>query len=440
MCFSKKKVRVGTCVNRYVLLFISVMFVCCLFGQTRSNQLIQVLVSPNQKDWTYQGNENVQFSVTVLKNQVPTSGIDIQYKVGYEKEIPLLQGVKKSTEDGLVINSPKLKRPGFLRCEAVVNIDGETYKGLATAAIAPEEIKITQKAPVDIMDFWNEAIQEARKITLTPKMELLAAQSTALYDVYAVSFQHFRWGSRIYGKLVVPKKSGKLPAVVQFPGAGVRNYLGHTALAEKGFITLQIGIHGVPLDQDANVYSELLNTALKEYWFYNLDNKDQYYYKRVYLACIRAVDFLETLPQYDPEKLIVYGHSQGGGMTLFSAAMDERVKGYVAVYPALCDLSGYQNGRAGGWPHIGSSINPQTQKVDKMETARYYDAASYANRIKARGFFTWGYNDETCPPTSYYSVYNSIQAPKDLYVAQPTGHWTYPEQMQKVEDWIIDFF
>ncbi|ERJ61325.1 acetylxylan esterase [Sphingobacterium paucimobilis] len=425
---------------RSFLSIISILFISTIFAQTRSNQLIQVLVSPDHEDWTYQRKQDVQFKVTVLKNQVPIAGVPIRYTMGYEKEKPTDTGTLQSSKYEVILLSKKPDRPGFLRCEALVNIDGVEYKGIATAAIAPNEIKITQQAPADLMSFWDKAIKDARKITLAPKMELLPAQSTALYDVYAVSFQHYRWGSRIYGKLVVPKKSGKLPAVVQFPGAGVRNYVGYTALAEKGFITLQIGIHGLPLDQDPSVYSELLNTSLKEYWFYNLDDKDQYYYKRVYLACIRAVDFLETLPQYDPNKLIVYGHSQGGGMTLFSAAMDKRVKGYVAVYPALCDLAGYQHHRAGGWPHVGAATNPQTQKADKLETARYFDAASYANKIQVPGFFTWGYNDDTCPPTSYYSVYNSISASKEVYVAQPTGHWTYPEQLQKVEDWIINFF
>ncbi|MFQ6929285.1 MAG: hypothetical protein ACLRS8_18110 [Parabacteroides merdae] len=59
-----------------------------------------------------------------------------------------------------------------------------------------------------------------------------------------VSFQNERPGSCIYGILIVPKKTGKYPAVLQVPGAGIRPYNGFN-LGED-IITLEIGIHGVP--------------------------------------------------------------------------------------------------------------------------------------------------------------------------------------------------
>jgi cephalosporin-C deacetylase-like acetyl esterase len=44
-----------------------------------------------------------------------------------------------------------------------------------------------------------------------------------------------------------------------------------------------------------------------------------------------------------------------------------------------------------------------------------------------------GFNDETCPPTSMYAAYNVITAPKELFIVQETGHWTYPEQNEKID-------
>ena len=40
------------------------------------------------------------------------------------------------------------------------------------------------------------------------------------------------------------------------------------------------------------------------------------------LAARRALTFLEQQPQVDPEKLGVYGHSMGGKLTIFTAAVD----------------------------------------------------------------------------------------------------------------------
>jgi cephalosporin-C deacetylase-like acetyl esterase len=50
--------------------------------------------------------------------------------------------------------------------------------------------------------------------------------------------------------------------------------------------------------------------------------------------------------------------------------------------------------------------------------------------------YSWGFNDVTCPPTSMYAAYNVINAPKSLFLAVETGHWTYPEQRENVNSWL----
>jgi cephalosporin-C deacetylase-like acetyl esterase len=76
-------------------------------------------------------------------------------------------------------------------------------------------------------------------------------------------------------------------------------------------------------------------------------------------------------------------------------------------------------------------------KKDKIETSKYYDVVSFARQVKVPGFYSWGYNDNTCPPTSMYSAYNVITAPKSLMLVQETGHWAYPEQNEKSKQWLL---
>ncbi len=57
--------------------------------------------------------------------------------------------------------------------------------------------------------------------------------------------------------------------------------------------------------------------------------------------------------------------------------------------------------------------------------------------MKVPGLYTWGYNDETCPPTSMYSAYNVTTAPKELLLALETGHNQVPEQTERVNNWIV---
>lgn len=37
-----------------------------------------------------------------------------------------------------------------------------------------------------------------------------------------------------------------------------------------------------------------------------------------------------------------------------------------------------------------------------------------------------------------YAAYNLITAPKELYLALETGHWTYPEQDDKADAWLLE--
>jgi hypothetical protein len=37
-----------------------------------------------------------------------------------------------------------------------------------------------------------------------------------------------------------------------------------------------------------------------------------------------------------------------------------------------------------------------------------------------------------------YAAYNLISAPKTLNLALETGHWTYPEQNTKMQNWLIE--
>jgi len=74
---------------------------------------------------------------------------------------------------------------------------------------------------------------------------------------------------------------------------------------------------------------------------------------------------------------------------------------------------------------------------EKIETASYYDVVNFAKNVRVPGFYSWGYNDVVCPPTSTYSAYNSITAPKELLIMQETGHWTYPEQNEKSKQWLM---
>lgn len=401
-------------------------------------RFVKIVVTPDHDYWLYKVGEPVKFAVSVYRNNVLLKGAKLRYEVGPEK-MELTQKETVTSKDGtLAVAGGTMRTAGFLRCTATVEVDGKEYRGMTTVGFEPLTIKPTVENPADFRAFWDKAKADLAAVPVDARMTLLPERCTERTNVYQLNLQNIN-NSRFYGILCVPKKEGKYPAILRVPGAGVRPYAGMIADADKGFITLEVGIHGVPVTMDAAVYDNLSRGPLNGYPAQNLDDRDRYYYKRVYLGCIRAVDFLAAMPQFDGQNLAVTGGSQGGALSIVTAGLDSRVKWVGAFYPALCDVTGYLNGRAGGWPHLFAGKDLAfNNKPDRIKTTGYYDVVNFARLVSVPGYYSWGYNDETCPPTSMYAAYNVIPGPKTLdTMFLDTGHWTYAEQTEKVTNWLL---
>jgi cephalosporin-C deacetylase-like acetyl esterase len=401
--------------------------------------VVRVQVTPDREDWTYAPGANVRFHVRVTRDGHPVPGASVTYAYGPEMLPPSVEKSAAVPPPGLTIDAGTLREPGFLRLVATAEVDGRKYRGLATAGFAPDRIRPTVEDPPDFDAFWTAGKDSLAKLPIEAKLTPLPDLSTPKVDVYHVSLQNVGTDgtgtSRFYGILAEPKAEGRFPGVLNVPGAGVRPYRGLVDLAEKGMITLQVGIHGLPVNLDTVVYDGLRAAGLSGYWAFNLDDRERYYYRRVYLGCVRANDFLASRPKWDGRNLVVTGGSQGGALSIVTAALDARVTGLAAYYPALSDTTGYVNGRAGGWPHLFKDETAHRTPA-KLSTIRYYDIVNFARRVRVPGLYSWGYNDEVCPPTSMYAAYSVIPGPKQLLLALETGHFTVPEQTERVNRWI----
>ncbi len=404
-----------------------------LHAQPR-RELVKVLVTPDHSDWTYEVGEQVEFSITVLKNNVPLEGIEISYVIQPELVEAWDTGTLILKKGSVSIKADKFKEPGFLRCTATVEVDGKEYSSYATAGFAPEEIAPTTTLPEDFESFWAQGKEDLSKVPVNPVLTLMPERCTDKANVYHVQIDNIK--GKIYGILCTPKKEGKYPAILHVPGAGIRPYYGDVWEAEAGFVSFTIGIHGIPVNLDQSVYNNLMQGALNSYWTTNLDDKDKAYYRRVYLGCVRAVDFIEGLESFNGEDIGVTGGSQGGALSIVTAGLDERIDFLAAFYPALSDLTGFLHGRAGGWPQIFR--DEYTNKPEKVETSKYFDVVNFARFVKVPGWYSWGYNDNVCPPTSMYAAYNVLPAEKEIHIFQETQHWTFPEQQKLKNEWLFE--
>ena len=438
-------------------------------AQIRGNSII-VTVEPDHQDWTYKVGENAHFIVEVRRSGTLVDNVTIDYAAGPE----MYQTEKKSVtlKDGTLKLSGSMKSAGFYRVDVTAHVDGKDYKGACNAAFSPEKLQPSTVMPSDFKEFWEQAITEARYTPLEPTMRLLPERCTKDVNVYEVNFNNMAWDSRTYGILCVPAtytprlreggvpegQGGRTyPALLRVPGAGSRPYQGDVWTASQGVVTLEIGIHGIPVTLEQKVYTNLNKNALSHYWDWGMDDRDQSYYKMVVLGCIRAVDFIEQYTPWNGQQLGVTGSSQGGFLSLVTAGLDKRVTCYAPVHAALCDHTNSLNGKACGWPHYfygadakslnGSDVSSPNAKAaasksslyNKIVTSRYYDGANFARLItpQQKGWFSFGYNDDVVPPTSAWATYNTISGPKEISIYQQTAHFWYQEQWDEWENWLL---
>ncbi len=413
------------------------IFTCCVstVAQSQRDQLIRILVAPVSESYQYQVGERADFEVSIFKYGKLVKDAKIEYTIGQEQMVPIIHKTDNLKLGHGIIKGLALDQPGFVRLTVDFEYNGKIFSNTATAGIDIDQIKTFTKMPDDFDSFWKKAIRDARKIDLNPQMTRLPDQDTNTNLAYHIRFNHGK-KAFIYGVLMIPKKEGTFPAVLHVPGAGVRPYYGTDK--NDDVISLQIGIHGIPVNlYDSDIYENLKQGALYKYYLNRMDDRDAYYYKRVYTACVRAIDFIYTIDKFDRENLAVTGGSQGGALTIVTAALDNRVDAIAAYYPALSDLEGFKNGRAGGWPRIyGNEFDFSLQKV---EVSRYYDVVNFARKLKAPGFYSYGYNDNVCPASSITAMLNVLKSEKTVEVAYDAAHWMYPEIKQKGKKWLFNY-
>lgn len=417
--------------NRFLSMLIgAVLFVLSVAAENYPyrSDVLWVTV-PDHADWLYKTGEKAKIEVQFYKYGIPQDGVEVLYELGGDMMPSDTKGTVKLKNGKAVISMGTMKEPGFRDCRLTAKLGGKTYSHHIKVGFSPEKLQPYTQLPSDFNEFWNKTKAEAARFPLTYTKEYVEKYSTDKIDCYLIRLQLNKQNQCIYGYLFYPKAEGKYPVVPCPPGAGIKTIKGpmrHKYYAEEGCIRFEIEIHGLNPELDEDTFGEIsraFSSRENGYLVNGLDSRENYYMKRVYLACVRSIDLLTSLPEWDGKNVIVQGGSQGGALALITAGLDKRVTVCVANHPALSDMAGYKAGRAGGYPHLfKNTVDMDTPA--KMKTLAYYDVVNFAKQITVPVYMTWGFNDNTCPPTTSYIVYNVLNCPKEALITPVNEHWT----------------
>ena len=385
---------------------------------------------PDHADWLYKTGEKANIEIQFYKYGIPRNG-EVTYTVGNDLLGTDTKGTVTLKNGRAKINIGTKKTPGFRDVVLTMKLDGQSYTHHVKVGFSPEKIQPFTQEPKDFNTFWQGNLDELAKIPLSYTKEIAKEYCTDKVDCYLVKIPVSRRKQCVYGYLFYPKNAqpGKHPVVLCPPGAGIKTIkepLRHKYYAENGFIRLEIEIHGLDPRLPKETFDDIsraFNSDPTGYLENGIDNRDRYYMKHVYLALVRCIDLLTSLPEWDGRNVAVQGGSQGGALALVAAGLDKRVNLCVVNHPALSDMAGYtEKGHTGGYPHFNRMTGLYTPS--NISTMAYYDVVNFARKVKATTYMTWGYNDNTCPPTTSYAVWNTLNCEKESLITPINEHWT----------------
>ena len=309
------------------------------------------------------------------------------------------------------------------------------------------EIKPLTPCPDDFEAYWRgEQARLEREVPIAVEKVPAPKLGTKDHKAYYVSFATFN-GGRIYGLLLVPNGDGRFPAMVNVPGAGPGTntiFPSKQQLVRKGWITLLMNIHGIPLTgTDAEYharykkwfadYAGKVGEPRYQYVGY-AESREAPFYHRNILGMTRALDWLAKEPYADASRFVYYGCSQGGGFGLYLTALWGRFAKSLILCPNKCDMLAYREGRQPGSSHIMNQKPENRERAEK--NAVYHDNCNFAAMIHTPVRMVYGTADDNCQTIGGIAAFNRIASKdKQLRLLPGKGHGWMPAGFDK---WLFD--
>ncbi len=292
----------------------------------------------------------------------------------------------------------------------------ESDNGIVTTGAVCDIRNITPIEPIpsDFEVYWDNIRTKLDAVPFNLNVELDSNYLSDYSTTYRISLgnidQH-----RLYGYMTIPKTSGPFTGLVKFPPFGNSNAV-HPDLnmAERlGAIVISISAHNSPVDvdlpQDAQYVPDIGLT-------------DTVFYRWAMAGGMRAIDYIYSRTDFDGEHIGVFGNSQGAGLALLFAGIDDRVDLLIANNPIMSQHNGLPNNKPSGFPtYVRDHLNDPINLNRILSAVRYYDAVHAAQIYEGPALISVSLLDEVSPAETSYCSLNQLHG-QLIHIHNLEGH------------------
>lgn len=273
---------------------------------------------------------------------------------------------------------------------------------------------LTKEADFD--EFWENTLKQAKSEPLNP-VTVKADYVSPYVELYNVTFNGFG-NFPVKAIYMIPTfaKKKNLPCLVNFHG-----FTDSKGSPVDFMPWLMMGMAVFSMDcreqsgdtGNCEHFGAMVGNVVTK----GILDKNEYYFRSLYMDCIKALDYVCQREEINKERIIIHGASQGGALTMATAALDSRPYLAIADIPSNCNFEERVKEAQGSFSAVTEYLRLYPERTDQaLSTLSYFDNMNLADRITCKLFAQVGLRDEICPAKLYFAAYNRVSAPKEIRI------------------------
>lgn len=296
-----------------------------------------------------------------------------------------------------------------------------------------QRCRVTTSEPHDLDDFWQSAIGAAHAVAQPlqrrPYRPDVYGERLLVEDLTFSGADGHPIRAWFMAPMDAPPRSLACRVTFIGYGGGRGLPLDHTAYAAAGHAVLVMDSRaqggewamGATGDPGAGASTSEHPGVMTR----GIADRDTYYYRRLYVDAVRAVESAAEHPLVDADRIGVAGHSQGGGLSIAAAALlPDGIRVCHAGMPFLCGIRrSLEVASEPPYTEIVEYLRLQPELAEAaLATLDYIDCAHLASRVRARSLWCVGLMDPICPPSGVFAAFNALAAEKEIAVFPYSEH------------------